>query len=63
MQKLHEFLSRAIDQLLVEFAVAKFAPDKCKQTLPIKEVLVLGVQHQHLVQAVLHDVSGLVNLL
>jgi hypothetical protein len=36
MQKLNVFLSRTTDKLLIDFAVAKFAPDKCKQSLPLK---------------------------
>ena len=65
MEKLHKFLSCAIDQFLMEFAIAKFAPDTSKQGLPLKEELVLVAekQYQRLVQAVSQEVSGLVDLL
>mmetsp|Transcript_29047 Transcript_29047/g.47981 ORF Transcript_29047/g.47981 Transcript_29047/m.47981 type:complete len:361 (+) Transcript_29047:74-1156(+) len=63
--RLWEYLSRAIENILMQYATLKFAPDTSRPSLPMKEELVLVVdkQHQLLVESITRDVSGMVDLL
>ena len=65
MKGMHTALAYAIDQLLMEFAVAKFVPDTAKPALPLREEMVNIVEniHERLLQTVTQDVSGIVDLL
>lgn len=65
MKTVHKVLAIGLDQLLMEFAKAKFAPNTAKAALPLKEEMVNIVEsiHERLLQAVTQDVSGIVDLL
>ena len=65
MKKVNLLVAHAVDQFLMDFAVAKFAPDTSKAALPLKEQLVILVdkQHERMLKAVTKDVSGIVDLL
>ena len=65
MKGIHKALAYALDQLLMDFAVAKFAPNTQKAALPLKEEMVHIVENIHdcLLHAVTQDVSGVVDLL
>lgn len=65
MKSVHKVLAIALDQLLMEYANAKFAPNTSKAALPLREEMVNIVEsiHERLLQAVTKDVSGIVDLL
>jgi len=63
---LNHYLSLAMDQILVDVAMAKFSPDtSSKQALPMAEQLLLAVDklYQCLKQIIEFDVSGVVGVL
>jgi hypothetical protein len=65
MKEVPKALAIAIEQFLLDFAVAKFAPDTSKKALPLRDELkrLVDTQYKSLHKLVTHDVSGIVDLL